>query len=45
MYNINVNLVQEIVWVTNGKQNIKVSKFNIPEGFHVGKIKSFKKTK
>ena len=43
MYNINVNLVQEIIWVTNGKQNIKVSKFNIPEGFHVGKIKSFKK--
>lgn len=34
--NINIDLIPEIVWVTNGEENKKVSKYNIPYGYQLG---------
>ncbi len=45
---IYVNLIEQIVWVTNGKINIKVDKDFIPDGYTIGltqntKCQKFKK--
>ena len=34
--NINIELITTLIWVTNGKINIKVAKNSIPTGFHIG---------